>query len=189
MATFFEKLLRMPNRTVRIGNASAQSNITFPFSKNPVELSEPQFNRLTELATNRLAETAKSLAVLIGFDIAEVNEYSFYVTVEKSTQMKWFVQSLRFNGKRIRLVEVIGFVDEIGIRGGVMALEPCRILRHNDLVWANGLQYVPPFNNYSIAQFIYSYVHHNFSWKDHNENVRTAEQIGAEYRTNPHPLN
>jgi hypothetical protein len=183
MATFFQKLLGMPNRTVKIGSASAESNIAFPFSKNPVELSEVEFNLFTRLATKNLAENTENLSESTGFDVDQVNEYCFYLTVEKATRMKWFLQSFRFNeGQVIKLVEVVGYVDESKIMEGAMALVKCRIVRyiiHSNVVWSNGVQYVPPFNDKGIAQFVYSYVHHNFSWKDHKENLNIVGQMSA----------
>jgi hypothetical protein len=187
MATFFEKLFHMPTRIVKVGSAKAQSHIAFPFSGNPVELSEFRFDRLTDLATNKLGETVQALAESIGFDATQVNHYTFWVIVEKTARLKWFLQSFRINGKNPDLVEVIGLVDEMGIREGVMALEPCRIIRDNVLVWANGVQGVPPFDNNGIAQLVYYYGHHKFSWEGHNEAANIARQSAAEYHIKPTP--
>jgi hypothetical protein len=183
MATFIQKLLGMPTRTVKIGCAFAESNIAFPFSKSPVELSDFEFNSFTRLATKDLTESTADLSKLIGFHLDDVNEYCFYITVEKATRMKWFLQSFRFVDKQnIKLVEVVGYVHEHEKVGDALALEKCKITRYilfKELVWSNGFDYVPPFNDKLTAQFVYSYVHHNFSWKDHKENLNIVGQMSA----------
>lgn len=127
MANFFQKLLKLPTRTEEFGSAIAKAEIAFPFSKDPVELSKIQFNQLTSLASSKLVEAVRDLAESNGFDAEKINSYSFSVIIENETRMKWFLQEFNLKGKNPQMVEVIGFIDERGIKEeGCMALVPCR---------------------------------------------------------------